>query len=234
MGLQPVETLSALYLFRVPIGDVHHLARSIGNHVARKAAPLPGGDQARWRGILEPEDHANPDASSPPSTWHGLLHLPDSPCLVFLLLTGDRTNRAGKGPPKLCSFFYGEQDRLGMQGTLRGGNVVRHKEMSIIADVFLDIADVCFLSRQMNRDDRTCWFQVHDGFGGHGQANLSSSHRAGGDHAGCAPQQRWKGEGIERTPCIEHLLTQVKLVRSGHERQAMAQDVALLIYADVR
>src|SRR5262249_50899321 len=154
---------------RVSTRDVYHLTRSIGNHVARKAAPIPGGGQARERGVLEPEDHTNPDARLPPAAWHGLLHLLDSLCLIFLLLTSDGTNRAGQQPPKLCRFFYGEQDRLGMQGRPGGGNVVRHKEMSIIADVFLDTAEVCFLSRQTNRDDRTCWLQIHDGFGGHSQ-----------------------------------------------------------------
>ncbi len=34
-----------------------------------------GRRSGQIEGVLEPEDHTNPDARSPPSAWHGLLHL---------------------------------------------------------------------------------------------------------------------------------------------------------------
>ena len=149
-----------------------------------------------------------------------------------LLLKGKEL--AGKLPSKLASFFHGEQDSPRMQGRPGGGDFVRHKEVSSIADVFLDIAAVCFLPRQPDRDHHAGRFQALDALWCDGQANFRPGRRAREDDAGCATQQRWKRQRIERTPRIERLLTQVKLVRCGLERQTEGQDVARLIHPHVR
>lgn len=67
---------------------------------------------------------------------------------IWLLLKSKHL--VGKFPSKLYRFFHGKQDRALMRGSLGGGDFARHKEASIIAEVFMDITELCFLPRQPN------------------------------------------------------------------------------------
>ena len=110
-----------------------------------------------------------------------------------------------------------------------GGGFALCKEVSLHTEASSDMTEVGVCPRRPDRNDRACRFQALNMRWSDGQADGLSGRRTGGDDLSGAPNQGWKHKSVQRTPGIEEVLTEVKLVWGGYERQAPANDVARLI-----